>query len=191
MNIINPQEHENLVGIDSEVMARLADLAEPFVDDPNSVLRRELGLDRPAQAVSNGAAASPALDRPTARRTRRGTSRRPRLTPRAPKGSLTPEEAFEQPILAALHDAGGALPFRHALEAVGRRMEGVLNEHDRVADERGVARWQKRVPFVRLKLVERGLLDGDAPRGIWQLTDAGREALAQTAAGASARETTE
>jgi hypothetical protein len=70
-------------------------------------------------------------------------------------------------------------------------MEGVLNEHDRFVDERGVTRWQKRVPFVRMKLVERGLLDGDAPRGIWQLTDAGRDSLAERAAVGVAGETTE
>lgn len=175
MNLINPHNYETLIGVDDDVMARLTELAQPFVDDPNSILRRELGIDKEIASSSANGATSPG------RRPRFGqpTKRSRPLAPRAPKGSLTPEEKFEQPILSVLAEAGGSLPIREAVAAVGERMESVLNEHDRFTDSKGVARWEKRVPFVRLRLVKRGLLDKDAPRGIWQLTDKGREALEQ------------
>jgi hypothetical protein len=178
MNELNSKNYETLIGIDDQVLAELTVLAEPFVDDPNSVLRRVLGIENGSGADARTldrpkSSPSPSRKKPAARR----STQKP---PRAPKGSLTPEEEFEQPILAALADAGGSLPFREAMAEVGRRMDQRLNEHDRFSDEKGVARWEKRVPFVRLKLVERGLLDSDAPRGIWRLTDAGREALSGT-----------
>ena len=181
MTVINPNDYDTMVGIDNDVLTGLTERARPFVDDPNAVLRRLLDLD-PSDSLpassTNGASAN---TKPRPRRAGRAakSSTKP---PRAPKGSLTPEDAFEQPILSALDEAGGVLPYRDALEAVGRHMEASLNEHDRFIDDKGVARWEKRVPFVRLRLVERGLLAGDSPRGIWQLTHAGRSLLAEHAA---------
>lgn len=39
------------IQIDDEVMARLKGMAEPFVDTPNDVLRRVLGLDSSALSL--------------------------------------------------------------------------------------------------------------------------------------------
>lgn len=180
---IDPRHHGILIGIDDEVLDALTAQATPFIDDPNAVLRRLLGLDAgAASARHNGqevATASSAVStRPKSSRSGRQQQPATRKPPRAPKGSLTPEERFERPILEALQEAGGSMPIRDALAAVGSRMADALNEHDRFRDDKGVARWEKRVPFVRLKLVERGLLDKDAPRGVWRLTESGRNSLA-------------
>lgn len=43
------------IRVDDEVFARLQSLAEPFVDTPNSTLRRLLGLDRPASGGGSNA----------------------------------------------------------------------------------------------------------------------------------------
>lgn len=184
MPVINPNNYDTVIGIDGDVLAGLTERARPFVDDPNAVLRRLLELDPPESRGTTSTNGTAAGTRPRSSSRRSGRAARSSTKPpRAPKGSLTPEEAFEQPILTVLDEAGGSLPYREALTAVGERMEPILNEHDRFTDDKGVARWEKRVPFVRLRLVERGLLAGDAPRGIWQLTDQGRAALAETAAG--------
>jgi Mrr N-terminal domain len=175
---INPQNHEILIGIDAEVLDALTKDAKPFVDDPNAVLRRKLGLDASAASLNgseHARAKSSRRSRPGRERSER--KRKALLPKRAPKGSLTPEPAFEAPILSALDQGDGELPVRDVLTAVGSQMKDVLNEEDLFTDEKGVARWEKRVPFVRLRLVERGLLDNDAPRGMWRITDAGRDHL--------------
>ena len=180
---INPRGHPTLVGIDDEVLGALTGQAVPFIDDPNAVLRRLLGLDVGNAHQNNGKAeiSIPASTRTTAPAQKGSAKRRPPSgrskvkPPRAPKGSLTPEEAFEQPILEVLEAApDGQLPAREVVQEVGQRMGHVLNEHDRFTDDEGVSRWEKRVPFVRMRLVERGLLSKDAPRGVWEITDDGR-----------------
>ncbi len=179
---INPRSYGTLVGIDDEVLKALTERAVPFIDDPNAVLRRLLELDvatgqtngRPSPARPLRLTRSPAA--PARGRVMPSKSSKP---PRAPKGSLTPEEAFEVPILEVLSVASnGERPSRDVVREVGARMDARLNEHDRFEDDKGVARWEKRVPFVRMRLVERGLLSKDAPRGSWKITDAGREWLA-------------
>lgn len=204
MTVINPNRHPVLVGIDAEVLAELMRRARPFLDEPNDVLRAVLGLGaRRDDAQAPATRARQDADAETAATRRRPGARHaaaagraaaaarsttpPRATPpsrattppRAPKGSLTREEAFEIPLLEALERAGGELPARAALAAVGAAMAGVLNEEDRFEDDQGVARWQKRVPFVRLKLVERGLMRRDSARGVWAISDAGRRRLAR------------
>jgi hypothetical protein len=178
---INPNGYGTLIGVDPEVLAEIGKEALPFVEDPNAVLRRKLGLEGSSSTSKSN---EPKAGSPTGTRrarlpksTRSSRKRKGETPPRAPKGSLTPEPEFEAPILRAVEQGGGELPVREVLASVGEQMEGTLNEHDRFEDEHGVARWEKRVPFVRLRLVERGLLDNDAPRGMWRITDAGRETL--------------
>jgi hypothetical protein len=178
---INPRNHPTLVGVDDEVLARLTAEAVPFIDDPNAVLRRLLQLDAAADPKTNGRTEAPdqaGTRKPSVpRKPRSGRSRATRSRPpRAPKGSLTPEDAFELPILEVLSElSDGQLPSRDVTRSVGERMREVLNEHDQFVDEAGVSRWEKRVPFVRMRLVERGMLSKQAPRGVWEITDQGRE----------------
>lgn len=176
MKTINPRNYNVVIGVDDEVYGAIAQLAEPFVDDPNSVLRRKFGLD-PAPGTENGKAPSAEPSRSPRRTQKKAKKKKQSGAPRAPKGSLTPEGEFELPILRALDDGGGELPVREVLRSVGEQMSDVLNEHDLLEDEQKVARWEKRVPFVRLRLVEHGLLDSDAPRGVWRITSNGRRLL--------------
>jgi hypothetical protein len=191
--IINPAEHETLIGIDAEVLEALKQRARPFIDDPNAVLRRQLGIDQ--SASPNGHQITKVPDTPRVRREATGPnpmSAPDRSTglrsaasktkpPRAPKGSLTREEMFEEPLLRALVEAGGRLTAREVMTRVGSSMSGRLNQEDLLQDEKGVARWEKRVPFVRLKLVARGLMTKDAPRGTWEISDQGRDHIAMVA----------
>ena len=193
--VINPGSHDTLIGIDEEVLAELKRRAEPLIDEPNTVLRRELGIDRTdnghrpeaplllqevRQASKSRHSSTPASKRARKQRASRGGAARSTKAkaPRAPKGSLTREDAFEEPILRALADAGGQLAVQEVVERVGKTMSGILNEHDRFKDSKGVPRWEKRVHFVRLKLVDRGLMSKDAPRGSWEISSQGRERVA-------------
>jgi hypothetical protein len=53
-----------------------------------------------------------------------------------------------------------------------------LTEADRGTLDSGGIRWHSRVAFARLRMIEEGLLDGDAPRGTWAITDKGRKRAA-------------
>jgi hypothetical protein len=186
----------NQIEVDDDVFGLLKGAAEPFVDTPNSVLRRLLGLN-----VTGQSAVTASRDRETAPRsgttprkragasstratTRRKTaSKRPaaKKRTRAARGTLLPEDRYQAPLLRALVDAGGQAPYREIVDAVGRELKSELLPADFETLDSGTVRWQSRLQFVRLRLIERGYLDRETPRGIWGITDEGRHALTDAA----------
>jgi len=179
---------EFTIGIDREVWQTLKADAEPFVDTPNSVLRRRLGLDpsrdggvdsvQPPPRGADGSSAAAAGRTVHARRASpngKGPARK-----RAPRGSLLPEEAYELPILEILDKHGGRVPTREVIGEVGELVRDSLTPLDNEELSTGGYRWQKRIQFTRLRLVERGLVKKNSPRGVWEITDDGREALANS-----------
>jgi len=159
------------IEIDDEVWAALKADAEPFVDTPNDVLRRKLGLDEGEAPALQGNGGRVTITR---RRPRRGAAKKKQ---RAPRGSLLPGEAYELPILKVLADNGGRAPASEVIVEVGNLIGDQLMPLDREHLETGDLRWHKRVQFTRLRLVERGLVRKDSPRGVWEITDDGRRAL--------------
>lgn len=177
----------NQIDVDDDVFGFLKAKAEPFVDTPNSVLRRLLGLD--GLKVETVSAEAPIVAKEPVVPKKRVTSSKAkakgkapskRATPkrtRAARGTLLPEDRYEAPLLQALVDAGGQAPFREVVDAVGRELKPHLMPPDFEALDSGTVRWQSRLQFVRLRLIERGYLDRETPRGIWGITDLGRNAL--------------
>ncbi len=147
------------IDIDDEVLGILKRSAEPFVDTPNTVLRRLLGIDRGRSSST-----------PAARTRADGKGR-------TASGVLLPEREYEVPILRYLDERGGRAPSREVIEAVGEALAGELTALDKRPLQSGGIRWQKRAAFVRLRLVERGELVKDSPRGTWEISDKGRERL--------------
>lgn len=184
------------IEIDDEVYDRLKEAAEPFVDTPNSVLRRLLELDgstpngKSQLDVSGGVTpASPASRAPhpqvakapnTRSSSKKGGSRKKKAVGRArvPAGSILAEEEYEIPLLEALMDAGGSAASRDVVEAVGKKLAGRLTDVDREALNSGGIRWENRIQFVRLKMIERGWMEKDVPRGTWAISDEGRKQVA-------------
>lgn len=172
------------IEIDDDLLDFLKRHAEPFVDTPNDVLRRLLfGTSDGEAAQRQPSEANRArTGRPSRRRTvvkrdaspsrRTGARRR-----RVPSSSLLPEQAYELPILSVLAEADGRLPTREAVAAVGDLVESQLLPADREIVEGGRPRWEMRVQFSRLRLVEAGLMKKDSPRGVWEISDAGRSRL--------------
>jgi Mrr N-terminal domain/SeqA protein N-terminal domain len=142
------------VEIDDDVWAMIRENAEPFSDTPNDVLRRLLGID-----------AGPAVK--SVPRTQ---------AKRASPGSILPESAYEPHILRALRDSGGEAPAVGVLDVLARAMAKEITEQDREVLTDGEERWRSRAQFARLGMRKRGLIDGDAPRGIWRLTPEGESA---------------
>ncbi len=181
------------IEIDDEVLAELGRRARPFIDtEPNDVIRALLGLDEAAPsgdrpdeyAIEVNRQMSPARRervRPTAASRNGRNSRK-----RAPTGSLLDEGAYWVPILQALEERGGRAAAREVVERVGELVDDQLMPLDRDTLETGGIRWQTRVQFARLRMKEQGLLNPDAPRGVWEITDKGRDRMRQdTTAAAS------
>jgi hypothetical protein len=143
------------IEVDAEVIDAIKDAAEPFVDNPNRVLRRLLGL----RAIND--------DR---------TALTPSSVPRVPRGSLLPLTEFDVPILLAIREAGGSSPRATVMIDVEMALGDRLTDLDRTPMGSGGMRWRARVDQARHELVKRGLLESSLP-GIWTITPAGIEYL--------------
>jgi hypothetical protein len=98
------------------------------------------------------------------------------------RGLRTPEEGFRQPILEALVELDGGAHRDEVLSLVEKKMKGVLNEHDYEhlpSPPVHELRWRKTANWCRYNLVREGLLKSDSPRGVWEVTKKGRNALAK------------
>ena len=76
-------------------------------------------------------------------------------------------------------EAGGSAPTAEVIKAVGQRIDDRLSELDRQQLPSGGLRWRSRIQFVRLRMVERGLMVKGSPPGTWAITEAGREHVAK------------
>lgn len=152
------------IEIDEDLMELLKREAEPFIDTPNTVLRRLLGVDVNAPT-------SPRVLR-KGRRVRVSHRRSARKGTRASAGSILPESDYVEPLLATLKEKGGRAPAQEVIDSVGLKLDSRLTDLDRQRLSSGGIRWQNRVQFVRLKLIERGLLRRGSPKGVWELAGA-------------------
>jgi hypothetical protein len=166
------------IEIDDDLLDLLKRYAEPFVDTPNDVLRRLLLRAKPDPTGKGSSNRRAPAHEPRAER-KQGKPRR-----RAPSNALLSESAYELPLLKTLDDAGGRLPTREAVRAVGKAVAGELMPMDHDVLEHGRERWEMRVQFARLRLVEAGLLERESPRGVWEISRAGRERLQAADSGA-------
>jgi hypothetical protein len=146
------------IDTDNEVFEIIKKNAEPFVDTPNTVLRRLLGIDR--AKVQPGSSDDTPLE-----------------FVRAAPGTLLPESEYEIPILRCLKERRGRAPSREVVEAVGEALGDKLTELDRQPLKSGDIRWENRVAFVRLRLIERGELVKKSPRGTWEISEKGLKRL--------------
>lgn len=165
------------IEIDDDIFALLQEHAEPLIDTPASVLRRLLGLDgQGGEAPPQSESSTPVDARPVRQKGRR------RKGTRAARGSLLSEAHYEMPILRFLAENGGRAPSREVIDAVGIALKDDLTEADREELNSGDIRWKNRAAFVRLRLIEKGELDGNAPRGTWAITAKGSKRVANSAA---------
>lgn len=154
------------IEIDDEVLAALKKKAEPFVDTPNMVLRRLLAL--PRNTLAEAATSIGALPRSSGNAKQQ---RRPRKGARAPAGTLLPEREYIEPLLQVLRKKGGRAPAQEVIEEVGGLLADRLTALDKERLASGGVRWQNRIQFVRLRLLDQGLLRKGSSRGIWELTE--------------------
>jgi hypothetical protein len=145
------------IHLSEALYSRLLRQAQSFEDTPEDVIARLLdAVDDVPSSISRDRVGS------------RG---------RAVPGTILPERDYWPTILDVIASQGGRAAATDVIEEVGRRMEGRLLPADFDNLEIGEARWRNRVRFARLRLKENGLLRGDSPRGVWEITDRGREYL--------------
>lgn len=98
-------------------------------------------------------------------------------TTRATPGTILPERDYWQPILAIIEESGGKAPANDVIDALEQRIQGQLKGRDFDLLQMGEVRWRNRARFARLRMKEQGLLSADSPRGVWEITERGREHL--------------
>lgn len=87
----------------------------------------------------------------------------------------TPREAYWRPLLSALIDLGGSGILEQVKQFVERKMQSTLNEYDYEQLENSHRlRWENDVEWARFDLVKEGFLATNSPRGVWEITQAGR-----------------
>ncbi len=99
---------------------------------------------------------------------------------RLPRGEKTPLRAYEKPILQALVQLGGSGTPNSVLSLVEEQMKALLRPIDLEPTSPGRdLRWRNTAKWARHKLKEKGLIKSDSPRGIWDISEEGREYLKQ------------
>jgi len=98
---------------------------------------------------------------------------------RLERGLRTSEDSFRRPILETLVEMGGSAPVNEVLDKIEAKMKNVLNSYDRqpLPSYPNTVRWRNTAQWCRNALVQEGLLKADSPRGVWEISDRGREAL--------------
>ncbi len=95
------------------------------------------------------------------------------------KGLRTPESEYYVPILQTLEDMGGQGSLGEVLARVEQLMKDVLKsvDYEPLASDPEMLRWRNAAQWARNSMVQEGLLKADSPRGVWEISEAGRRYL--------------
>ena len=143
------------IKVDEEVFAQLQKQATPFVDEPNDVLRKILGLP------DNGDG---------------GLKEKTSIRKRIASQSLLPLKEYRHPIFKSLDSHGGTAERKKVLRDVFGELEPRLHPDDLEKLNGRPPRWQVRAEVVRSHLAKDGLVES-AGRGMWRITSEGRRQL--------------
>jgi len=143
------------IRIDDEVYAWLQNLARPFEDTPNSVLRRLAKLNE-----------APKMENSTSKKN---------VIKKAANGSKTPQYAFRDPIIKILKKMGGQGDRAYVLKQLETEMADQLTDFDKSDISSGTVRWQKSAEWEVRVMREQQFLKpvSQTPRGVWALTEKG------------------
>jgi hypothetical protein len=144
-----------VVRISEELFKEVQKYAEPLVDNFETALWKALNAHRGLTPAKSGKSSS-------------------RVS-----GELTPRGALWRPILEALVGSGGQASRPEVHKFVERKMKEQLKPGDWKYNLDGTTKWSKQVDFQRLAMVHKGLLADNSRRGIWAITDKGRQWLSE------------
>ena len=89
--------------------------------------------------------------------------------------NLPPMDRFIEEILNILSEAGGEAKATWVLNQLGDHLVAEFETDESWGDDSDVPRWRRRAKSARESLVRRELMDKNAPRGTWRLTEEGRQ----------------
>ena len=144
------------IRIEQDVFEGLQKLAKPFVDTPSMVIR---GLLEERGVVSKKA--------------------EQQKSPRLASDALTPQATYEKYLLLVLlKEFDGSGHKRDVTHAIVKRMmkDGHIGGADQELVSTGETKAENTITWARNTLKSRGYIDRAAPRGIWALTEAGKDA---------------
>lgn len=94
------------------------------------------------------------------------------------EGELLPESEYWLPILEILEEEEGRAKGSDVIDVLEGKIGHLLRARDRDILRMGEVRWRNRARFARLRMKELGLISGESPRGIWEITEKGYGFLA-------------
>lgn len=100
-------------------------------------------------------------------------SRRKKLAGKKFKGRF-PQSGYRMPILKALIELNGKGEARDILARIYEILEDRLSDVDLRIITSGEYSWRKSAQWERLTMKKEGLLRSDSPRGIWEISELGR-----------------
>lgn len=102
---------------------------------------------------------------------------------RLQRGIRTREELYFKPILQAIEKMGGSGKVKEILDGVGNIMKPILKDvdYEPLSSSPDNLRWRNAAQWARQSMVNDGLLKSDSPRGIWEISEKGREFLTMEA----------
>ncbi|MCS6773034.1 MAG: winged helix-turn-helix domain-containing protein [Anaerolineae bacterium] len=116
-------------------------------------------------------------------------TQRPALRQTVKRGERTPQSAYRCPILRALVQLGGKSTARQVLSLVYEEMKDRLSQRDLALVPSGQDLvWRVYAKWQRNEMKLEGLLRGDSPSGIWEITEAGRRYYEEHCQGTAERE---
>ena len=150
-----------VIRISGDTWKRLQKWAVPLEDTPDDAVKKILD-------VAEGAVKIP----PVLNNSLDLQSKRKRL----PRGKSTPQSAFRIPIMEALYGLGGRASNDEVLRIVMEKIKPQLKEPDyqEVPSGRDI-RWVNSARWAHFNLVKEGMLKKDSPRGIWELSERGKQ----------------
>lgn len=98
------------------------------------------------------------------------------------RGERTPEEDYFIPILSVLEAMGGKGKVKDVISRLYNVMKGQFKPADLLMlPKNKTPRWSNAAQWARNSMVYQGLLKSHSPRGVWEISDKGREHLRKEA----------
>jgi hypothetical protein len=146
--------------------------AETITDFREEVLQLQKKWEAlfPDEEIENDANEEPPINIDTSERRSLG---------RLQRGMRTREPEFRRPLLKVLVDKGGSASMKDVLAELEKIMKGKLKDvdYDPLPSDPDTIRWRNTAQWSRQAMVNDGLLKNNSPRGIWEISEAGRKYL--------------
>ena len=152
-----------VIRISEELFQEIQKYAEPLVDNVETAIWKAIGKQRTINNV---------------------ISRKPKTKA---FGELTSPIVFRRIILETLVKHGGMASRLEVHDDIRNQMVGSFKPGDTERNSDGTLKWEKRVDFLRLSMVNEGLLKEESPRGIWEISDRGKLWLSKNKPGATSK----